>query len=299
MRFDSSSPTLAFRSARWLALALASLAIAACSTIKLGYNNADTLLLHTLDRYVSLTSEQEHAVKQRVATVLAWHRATQLHDYAAFVHRTRGQLDGSLTSAEVLEFNEGVNARLIAVGEKAAPDVAALALTLTPRQIEQIEHKLGEDNVKARKETAREMKQAVDERAKKYVERAEFWLGRLNPQQVQIVRNSLAGRPVDSMYWIEARERRHRDLVTLLRRIQAEHPSEEVATRWVRAYFAELARPSAADVRARAEAFRRDNATLVAQLLNSASAEQRAHLDKRLSGFAAEFVQLAQRGGAG
>jgi hypothetical protein len=49
----------------------------------------------------------------------------------------------------------------------------------------------------------------------------------------------------------------------------------------------------------RADAFRRDNAELVAQLVNGASPQQRAHLDRRLSGFAAEFVQLAARGGAG
>ena len=85
----------------------------------------------------------------------------------------------------------------------------------------------------------------------------------------------------------------------MLRRIQAERPAEDVAANWFRAYFRELARPSNADQRARAEAFRRDNAQLVAQLVNSASPEQRAHLDRKLAGFATEFVQLAQRGGAG
>ena len=85
----------------------------------------------------------------------------------------------------------------------------------------------------------------------------------------------------------------------MLRRIEAERPSEADAANWFRAYFRELARPSNADQRARAEAFRRDNARLIAQLVNSASLEQRAHLDRKLSGFETEFVQLAQRGTAG
>jgi hypothetical protein len=280
-------------------LGLIALLFAACSTVKLGYNNADTLLLHSLDRYVSLTDEQERMVRQRVGSLMDWHRATQLADYAAFVQRARAQLDGSVTPAEVLEFNEGLNTRLAALGERAAPDAAALALTLTPTQIDQVERKLVDDNVKARRKSAQEVKQAIDERAKKYAERFEFWLGKLDPQQVQIVRASLAGRPVDSLYWIEARERRTKELVAMLRRIEAERPSEAVAAGWFRAYFRELARPSNADQRARAEAFRRDNAQLIAQLVNSASPEQRGHLDRKLSGFATEFVQLAQRGGSG
>lgn len=299
MRFDSKSALLFGRGPRLLVLGLFALLFAACSTIKIGYNHADTLLLHGLDRYVSLDAEQEQMVRQRVGALMAWHRATQLADYAAFLQRTRSRIDGTLTPAEVLEFNEGLNARMAALGERAAPDAAALALTLTPAQIEQVERKLVDDNVKARKESAREMKQAIDERAKKYAERSEFWLGKLNEQQMRIVRASLADRPVDSLYWIEARERRTRDLVALLRKIQAERPSEEIAASWFRAYFRELARPSNPDQRARAEAFRRDNAQLVAQLVNSASPEQRAHLDKRLSGFATEFVQLASRGQAG
>jgi hypothetical protein len=300
LRFDSKSPTLLNRGPRLLLLALFALLFAACSTIRLGYNNADTLLLHALDRYVTLTDEQERLVRQRVGSLMAWHRATQLTDYAAFIQHTRTRLDGGVSPAEVLEFNAGLNARLAALGERAAPDAAALALTLTPAQIDQVERRLIDDNVKARKESAQELKQAVDERAKKYAERSEFWLGKLSEQQLQIVRASLADRPVDSLYWIEARERRTRDLVAMLRRIQAERPSVEVAANWFRAYFRELARPSNADQRARAEAFRRDNAQLVAQLVNSATPAQRAHLDRKLSGFAAEFVQLAAaRGGTG
>jgi hypothetical protein len=299
LRFDSKSPSPLGSGSRRLAMGLFALLFAACSTVKLGYNNADTLLLYSLDRYVSLTDEQERMVRQRVGSLMDWHRATQLADYAAFVQRARAQVDGNVTPAEILELNEGLNARLAALGERAAPDAAALALTLTPAQIDQIERKLVDDNAKARKQSEDEVKRAVDERARKYAERAEFWLGKLNAQQVQLVRASLAGRPVDSLYWVEARERRTKDLVATLRRIQAERPAQEVAANWFRAYFRELARPSNADQRARTEAFRRDNAQLIAQVVNSATPEQRAHLDRKLSGFATEFVQLAQRGGSG
>jgi hypothetical protein len=299
LRFDSKSPPLAHRGARLLAWTLFAVFFAACSTIKLGYNNADTLLLHALDRYVTLTADQQQLVRQRVESLMNWHRATQLTDYASFVQHTRTNLAGSVTQSEILEFNAGLNARLALLGERAAPDAAALALTLAPAQIDQLEKKLVDDNIKARKESARELRQAVEERAKKYAERSEFWLGKLTPEQRYIVRTSLENRPVDSVYWLEARDRRTRDLIALLRRIQSERPAEETAASWFQAYFRELARPANAEQRERAEAFRRDNAKLVAQLVNSATPEQRAHLDRRLSGFQSEFGQLAARGGSG
>jgi len=300
LRTDSKSPTLPSRVSRLLVLGLFALLIAACSTIKLGYNFADTLLLRSLERYFTLNVEQEQLVRQRLAALVDWHRTTQLTDYAAFIQAARGRLgSGNITPAEVLAFNEGLNARMAALGERAAPDIAALALTLAPAQIDQIERKLVDDNVKARKESLQAVAQEIEARAKKYAERAEFWLGKVNDRQVQLMRASLASRPVDSLYWIEARERRTKDLVAMLRRIQAERPSEAVAADWFRAYFRELARPSNADQRARAEAFRRDNARLIAQLANSLSPEQRAYLDGKLSGFQAELVQLAQRGTAG
>jgi hypothetical protein len=299
LRFDSKSPVFPNRCGRLLALALLAVFLAACSTIRVGYNNADTVLLHSLGRYVALTDEQQTMVRQHVGTLMAWHRATQLPDYAAFVQRTLASLDGRVTPAEVLEFNAGLNARLVTLGERAAPDAAALALSLSPAQIDQLERKLIDDNVKARKESAKELRQAVDERAKKYAERAEFWLGRVSDEQRRLIRASLAEREVDSLYWIEARERRTRALVDLLRRIQAERPAPDEAARRFRAYFRELARPSDPGQRARAEAFRHDNAELVAQLLNRATPAQLAHLDRRLSGFQAEFTQLATHGGSG
>ena len=69
LRFDSKSRLSLASGSRLLALGLFALLFAACSTIKLGYNNADTLLLYSLDRYVSLTDDQEQMVRRRVAVL--------------------------------------------------------------------------------------------------------------------------------------------------------------------------------------------------------------------------------------
>jgi hypothetical protein len=295
LRFDSSSLSLPLR---WLALAAAVLALAACSTIKLGYNNAETLLLYSLNDYLDLSPEQQQLARERVNAVHDWHRATQLPDYAAFVRHAQGKLDGEVSADDVLQFNEGLNARLAALGDRVGPDFARLALTLTPAQLERLEKKMGGDTRKARREFGRgDARDALEQRVKKYAERADFWLGRLTPEQLEIVRESLAARPTATSYWIEERERRQRELVMLLRRIQTERPSEAVATGWIQRYFAELASPPQPERRARAAAYRQHRADLIAQLINRATPQQRTLLNRRLRGFAEDFTALAGRNG--
>ncbi|HQR57043.1 MAG TPA: DUF6279 family lipoprotein [Burkholderiaceae bacterium] len=291
MRSDSKSPLVRLR--RWLLLA--ALLLAGCSAgVRLGYNNADTLLVYTIDGYIGLSPEQEQLVKERTGTLIAWHRATQLRDYAQLVEATRRRLEGPVTAADVLAFSSAINARLAAVGERAAPDLAQLALTLTPDQVARMQRKLASDNAKARRELAQlASKETLDDRVRRYAERADFWFGSLTREQLALVRDSLAKRPDSSGWWLDERERRQRELIGVVQRIQAERPTEDVAAGWVRAYFAQLQLPTDAERRARVTEFRAVNAELVAQLVNAATAEQKSKLSRRLASFAEDFAALA------
>ncbi len=103
----------------------------------------------------------------------------------------------------------------------------------------------------------------------------------------------MASRPTDETWWIDERERRQREFISLLRKIQADRPSEEVATRWLRTYFTHLNVAPDAERRARAESYRRGSAELIAQLINHATPEQRIALDKKLNDYAQDFRSLA------
>jgi hypothetical protein len=300
LRNDSSSliaGSSALRFNRLATIAAVTISLASCAAMKIGYNNADTLALIQLDSYLDLSADQEHTVKERFNALMAWHRSTQLRDYVALIDKVRAKLAGPVTTADVMEFNQQVNARMMAAGEKSAPDIAHVALTLAPEQIDRAAKKIANDATKARREFVREEKDAGAERIKKYGERAETWFGKLNDEQRAIIRKSLASRPTDATWWIDERERRQRDFVTLLRKIQADRPTEEVATRWVRTYFTQLAVAPEADRRARAESYRRGSAELIAQLINAATPEQKTALDKKLNDYAQDFKSLAGQAG--
>jgi hypothetical protein len=291
LRRDSKSLPFALRC--WLLIAAALLS--ACSTgVRLGYGYADTLLLYSIDGYVGLTPEQTALVKERSAALIAWHRSTQLRDYAQFIETARRKLAGPVSAADVLEFNHAVNARMAVLGQRAAPDIAEFALTLTPEQLGKMERKLTGDTRKARRELAKtDGRSSLDDRVRRYAERADFWFGTLSAQQLELVRAWLATQPDGTAWWIDERERRQREFLIVLQRIQSERPSEATATQWLRTYFAQLHRPTDAERRNTAEGHRAANADLTAQLLNAATPEQKAALSRKLAGFADDFQALA------
>jgi len=290
----STGPARAAPPALGVLLLGALLLAAACSQLKLGYNNADTLLAYTLDSYLDLDDAQEKFARERIAALHRWHRATQLPAYVRLLDDARSRVGGPLTAADVLAFNAGVNRSLAALGEQAAPDLARLALTLTPVQVDRLAERMANDTSKARRELVRFAgPESFEQRVERYVERAEDWLGRLSPAQKDIVRAALARRPEAQEAWMAERERRQRELVAVVARIRAEQPPPATATAWMREYFAQLADPPDAERRARTAQFRADNAELIAALVNSAAPAQRAAVQKRLRGYAEDFGTLA------
>ena len=55
--------------------------LAACSLGQLGYDHADTIAYWWLNGYVEFDNSQRPWVRQRIDTLYAWHRHTQLKTY--------------------------------------------------------------------------------------------------------------------------------------------------------------------------------------------------------------------------
>jgi DNA-binding MarR family transcriptional regulator len=290
------APTALGRQARRFLLASVALLVAACSQLQLGYNNADTVVAYALDSYLDLDDGQERLARGSIGALHCWHRRTQLPGYAQLLGDAQRKVAGPVTAADVLAFNAGMRRALSAIGEHAAPDLAALALTLKPAQLDRLADKLARDTSKARRELVRFAgAESVEQRVDRYAERAEEWFGRLTPAQRELIRDSLQRRPQAEEAWMRERERRQQELVAVMARIRAEQPPPSTATAWLREYFAELAQPGDAQRRADLEAYREENAELVARLVNSATPSQRATLAKKLRGYAADFDALAAK----
>ena len=69
------------------ALLCAAWLLAGCSTLRLAYSQADHLTYWWLDGHVDFDGEQTRLTRDGIAQWFAWHRASQLPDYAALLER--------------------------------------------------------------------------------------------------------------------------------------------------------------------------------------------------------------------
>lgn len=294
---DAAATSAMGQQARRFVLVSVALLLTACSQLRLGYNNADTLLAYSLDSYLKLDDDQQRLARERIADLHHWHRSTQLAGYVQLLNDAQSRVAGPVTAADVGAFTAGVNRNLAAIGEHAAPDLARLALTLRPDQVERLQQRLASDTSKARRELVRFAgTESLQQRVERYVEQAEDWFGTLSEAQRETIRVSLARRPDAQEAWMQERERRQRELVAVMARIRSEQPPAETATAWIRDYFAQLAEPRDPQRRARLAQIRQENAELVAQLINSATPAQRAAIQKKLRSYATDLGALAAQG---
>ena len=271
------------------------LLLAACSSLRLAYNNGDTLLYWWLDAYVDFDSEQKAEVKQDIDNLFRWHRKTQLQDYAQVLQHAQQQLKGNPTQADLLADYQDVRRRTQALLVKAAPDIAELALSLKPEQLEQMEKKFSKNNAKFRRENMRgDAEEQNKFRYKKSMEQFELWFGGFSREQEAVIRRASDARPLDNALWLDERIRRQRNILSLARRIMQEKPSKEVAVGWITDLIRQsFERMDQGERKAFFDAYTNSTVELVHTVIRIATPEQKEHAQKRMAGWIKDFNVLA------
>lgn len=306
------------RTAHGLCLAIlmaGTLLLGACSQVKLGYGYADTLIMFWGNSYVDLDAEQEAMIRPRLQRLLDWHRATQLSDYARLMTRIEGRLDPAVqgntpvSPAEIIAINADVQARIRIVTERALPDLADLALSLRAAQIDQIDEKMGDSIKKYEREVLSGSEEnRARKRADRSIERAEDWFGSFSNAQRAQFRTAAAQHLLPSAPLLEERQRRRRELVGMLKRIQRERPPRDAVIASMRAYadslmtygaggtesVANAANPGeAGERRTRQRLMAAGSAALTATIINGSTPAQRARAAEKVRGYVNDFAELA------
>ncbi len=196
---------------------------AACSTLRLAYSNAPTLAWWWLDGYADFPREQAPAARAALDRWFDWHRGTQLADYAGLLAAAQREIGQDATPAQMCRWWGELRQRYDSAVDAALPAAADLAPALTVAQLQHIEQRFAKGNAALRDEQlqpdpATRRREAV----KRAVERAERLYGRLSDGQRALVESQVAASPFDPEAWMAERERRQRDLLQTLRRLQTD-----------------------------------------------------------------------------
>ena len=181
--------------------------LAGCSTVRLAYNQADDLAYWWADGYVDFDGAQTPRARQAISDWFAWHRSTQLPDYAGLLADWGRQAAGDVSATQLCAVNDDLRARAQRAAERALPGLAGLAATLAPEQLNHLERRLAKNNNDFRQtylQPEPEARRAAT--LKRTVDRAESFYGRLDARQLALLAGGLAQSPFDPHAWFAERQ---------------------------------------------------------------------------------------------
>ena len=282
---------------RWRAIIVLLLAaVAGCSTVRLSYNQGPFLAHWWLDGYADFNAEQSIKVKAALADWFAWHRATQLPDYAQALAELQVLATDKLSAAQVCSQMAAWQQRAERAYEQAVPAIAEQVRSLTPAQIQRIERqqnkKLAEAEADFLQDDPAERHKAL---RKRNIDRAETIYGKLSPAQLQLLTQSIAQSPFKPELWLAERRQRQHDILRQLRRWQSAQDDATAVQAGLRQLgAAALVSPRPA-YQAYAEAVTQANCALSAAVHNAAGAPQRQHAVDKLKGWEDDLRALFKR----
>lgn len=265
-----------------------------CSAVRLGYHHAPQLAWWWLDGYLDFSAEQAPRVREAIAQWFAWHRQTQLGDYAAVMARARSEAESEVDPAQVCRWNDRLRERIGPALERVLPLAAEIALTLSPAQIDHLEKRLAKADDKFRREQLQpDPAERLEAMTERMVDRFESFYGRLDEGQRRLVAGAVANSPYDPRAWAAERVSRQHELVASLRRIAGDPPEPARVQALLRALAHRFDGSSQGPLRAARERLAQHQCEMVARLHNSMTRAQLQHLRRKLAGWESDLRHLA------
>ncbi len=274
-----------------LAIAAISL-LQACSAIKLAYNNAPEFGYWWLDGYVDFNESQTLKVRAELARLQQWHRADELPKISDLLQKAQRLAEADLSPAPVCALFAETRTRFDAASTQAEPAAVALAMSLTPEQIANIDRKLTKVHAEYRSDwlklTAAER---FDKRFKSNVERSEQFYGKLEERQRTVLRAGLEASSFDVQASYTERLRRQQDFMQTLRQVAVKTNQAEVLAA-LRGYLDRSINSPNPAYRAYSNKLTNESCALFAQIHNTTSPEQRTRAARRLADYARDAMEL-------
>lgn len=174
---------------RFFLIILLFLMLSSCSRIKFAYNQLDWLLPVYLESYMSLSEDQSIYLKVQVTTLLVWHCAMQLANYAELFREANADFQkGKMSRARLDYFDEQIESYWLDLMRQLSPIISQLLLDANNMQLEELFKRLEENNSEWQKEIQEQNDTELrDEYQERITEVLEYWFGPLQETQLQVV----------------------------------------------------------------------------------------------------------------
>jgi hypothetical protein len=269
------------------------LLLSACSTIEVVYGQADRVLSYLVDAYFGLTESQKPLVERQIASLMAWHRRSELPDYADFLADSKTRLERGLRVDDIDWFVRGLETRYRRLAGRLSEHGAPFLATVDERQIERCRAELAERN----EDWAAEWHLHDDPaersawRRERVLAVAEDWVGTFDERQRGIVEHTVDGLPDAVRERYQDRLRRQQGFLALL----AERRGGDEFADQLRDWLLHWDQGRAPEYQKYLDALRERAGAALLELDRSLSPGQRAQLTGRVQDFIDAFRALSSR----
>ena len=292
-------PQSLFRTLIIATLCAALAVLGGCSALRIGYSQAPDLAYWWFDGYVDFNDAQTPRVRDALAQWFAWHRRTQLPDYAAQLARVQVELSADTTPARACEWQGEVIKRANVAWDRALPAAAELVLSITPQQIQHLERRYAKANDEFRDDFLQaDLRKRAERTLKRTVERAETFYGRLSDSQRARMSDALQRSPFDPDAWYAERVQRQKSVLQMLRRFNGDGAAREPLLAALRSQAEQMERSPREAYRRYAERLTEFNCTFAANLHNATTPAQRRTAVGKLAGWEGDLRALVASAGA-
>ena len=268
--------------------------LSACSLVRLAYVPAPTLAYWWLDGYADFNDAQAPQVHAAIDRWFAWQRRTQLPAYADWLARLQTEVLADTTPDRVCAQWSEVRQRLEPLFEQALPDLAELAVSLTPQQVQHIARKQETSNQSFRDDYLdSDLTRRQQAALKRTRDRAETLYGTLNTAQADLLRRGLARSTFDPEAWAAERKLSQQEVLQRLTTLVASKPDRQSAQAVVRDLWQRMLRSPREDYRRYADRLTQSNCALYAELHNATTAVQRQAAARKVQGWESDLRALA------
>lgn len=271
--------------------------LAACSVMKLAYNQVDELAYWQLDSYFDFSEVQAPRVREELTRVHQWHRRTQLPIYQEMLQKWQATLTGDMDESQACRMYEEARAHLLAISARSEAAGVSLVGTLAAEQLDHLKRKFSRLNREYRNDFLEGSPQdLLDKRVKKAASRAEMLYGTLEEKQQTILRSRLGQSVFNPAISLAEYQRRQQDALVTLVPLVNNQASPEQARQSIRGYFERSINSPDPAYRSYQLKLIRDNCRTFAELHNSTTATQRAKAVQTLATYQQDFrLLVAQR----
>ena len=260
-----------------------------CSNLQIFYFISEEYIFERAQDYLNLSEQQRSGAKKQVSALIQWHRKNMLPKYSDFFLEQANATDKNLWSESsfTVEF-EKFRTLLNVTVEGAAPFIAELFVDqLSPTQINHLETRMTENQVKRRSEL---LKENLNERVERRAKNISRFTGPLNEDQLSIIRRHTKRDRNYTIRWVHNRGQRQKALIEFLRTA----PSNSQIASFIYRILLEAHEITDPDYQAISEQRWKNIKSMYFKVAKSLTPIQRKQLSKSLRGYASEMTRLSK-----